>query len=148
MHFSIVGVMEDEQYWQGCRELIRSLPTNVTCEYKGAIESSDVVRELEGHHVFLFPTLGENYGHVIQEALSAGCVALISDQTPWQDLEESGVGASIPLDQPECFVDRLRHIASMDAESFQEMSDRAIRYAYEHSNLEEMAQKYREMFGE
>lgn len=27
------------------------------------------------------------------------------------------------------------------------MSDRAIRYAYDHSNLEEMTQKYREMFG-
>ena len=148
VHVSIVGVLEDEQYWQECRELIRALPSNVTCEYKGAIASSDVVRELEGHHVFLFPTLGENYGHVIQEALSAGCVALISDQTPWQDLEESGVGASIPLDQPQRFVDWLRRYAAMNAETFQEMSDRAIRYAYEHSNLEQMAQKYREMFGE
>lgn len=148
IHFSIVGVMSDEVYWQECRELIRTLPSNVTCEYKGAIASSDVVRELEGHHVFLFPTLGENYGHVIQEALSAGCVALISDQTPWQDLEASGVGASIPLDQPRRFVAWLRRYAVMDAKSFQELSDRAIRYAYEHSNLEEMAQKYREMFGE
>ena len=129
-------------------ELIRTLPSNVTCENKGAIASSNVVRELEGYHVFLFPTLGENYGHVIQEALSAGCVALISDQTPWQDLEESGVGAAIPLEEPERFVDWLRRYAVMDAESFQELSDRAIRYAYEHSNLEEMAQKYREMFGE
>ena len=46
-----------------------------------------------------------NSGHGIQEALSAGYVALISDQTPWQDLEESGVGAAIPLDQPRRFVD-------------------------------------------
>ena len=106
------------------------------------------MRELEGHHVFLFPTLGENYGHVIQEALSAGCVTLISDRTPWQDLEESGVGAAIPLEKPERFVDWLRRYAVMDAESFQELSDRAIRYAHEHSNLEQMAQKYREMFGE
>lgn len=146
VHFSIVGVMEDDQYWQECQELICTLPSNVTCEYMGAIASNDVVRELEGHHVFLFPTLGENYGHVIQEALSAGCVALISDQTPWQDLENYGVGASIPLEEPQRFVDWLHCIALMDADSFQEMSDRAIRYAYEHSNLEEMAQKYREMF--
>lgn len=107
------------------------------------------IYKLEGHHVFLFPTLGENYGHVIQEALSAGCVTLISDQPPpWQDLEESGVGASIPLDQPRRLVDWLRRYAAMDAHALQEMSNRAIRYAYDHSNLEEMAQKYREMFGE
>ena len=70
---------------------------------------------------------------------------MISDQTPWQDLEASGVGAAIPLEKPQRFVDWLRRYAVMDAESFQELSDRAIRYAYEHSNLEEMAQKYREM---
>lgn len=46
-HFIIVGVMADEQYWQECRELIRALSTNVICEYKGAIASADVVRELE-----------------------------------------------------------------------------------------------------
>ena len=76
--------------------------------------------------LFLFPTVGENYGHVIQEALSAGCVALISDQTPWQDLEQSGVGAAIPLDQPQRFVDWLRRYAAMDAEPFQDRSDRAL----------------------
>lgn len=30
--------------------------------------------------------------------------------------------------------------------AFQELSDGAIRYAYDHSDLEQMAQKYREMF--
>lgn len=58
------------------------------------------------------------------------------------------MGASIPLEEPQCFVDWLRRYATGDARSFQEMSDRAVRYAYEHSNLDAMAQKYREMFGE
>lgn len=57
------------------------------------------------------------------------------------------MGASIPLEGPQRFVDWLRRYAAGDADSFQELSDRAIRYAYEHFNLEEMAQKYREMFG-
>lgn len=74
-------------------------------------------------------------------------MALISDRTPWQDLEASGVGAAIPLEKPERFADWLRRYAVMDAASFQKLSDLAIRYAYEHSDLEEMAQKYREMFG-
>src|SRR3546814_17574361 len=36
--------------------------------------------------------LGENYGHVIAEALEAGLRLLISDQTPWRGLAEAGVG--------------------------------------------------------
>ena len=147
IHFTIIGVMEDEQYWQECKNIISELPENVIVSYHGAIPSSQVVEALEQYQLFLFPTLGENYGHVIQEALSAGCVALISDQTPWQDLDQSGVGAVIPLDQSEQYVERLRYYAAMDENEFQKISDRAIQYAYDHSNIEEMADRYREMFG-
>lgn len=146
VHFSIVGTMEDEAYWEECRILLHQLPRNITWEYKGGISSAQVVKELEQHQVFLFPTLGENYGHVIQEALSAGCVALISDQTPWQDLEQAGVGAAIPLSQPDKYVEWMKRFADMDEAQFQNLSDQAIRYAYDNSNIDEMADRYREMF--
>lgn len=146
IHFSIVGVMEDEGYWQDCLHLLEQLPENITWEYKGGIPSGQVVQELEQHQIFLFPTLGENYGHVIQEALSAGCVALISDQTPWQDLEQAGVGASIPLEQMDRYVEWVKYYASMSETEFQKVSNLAIHYAYDHSNIDEMADRYREMF--
>ena len=52
------------------------------------------------HHVFLFPTLGENFGQVILEAMTAGCAILISDATPWRGLQEKGYGWELPLAQP------------------------------------------------
>ena len=52
---------------------------------------------------FFFPTLGENYGHVIYEALDSGCPVLISDQTPWRGLSEVGAGWDLPLDKPDLF---------------------------------------------
>jgi glycosyltransferase involved in cell wall biosynthesis len=49
------------------------------------------------------PSLGENFGHVIVEALSAGCPILISDRTPWRGLAERGVGWDLPLEDPAGF---------------------------------------------
>jgi glycosyltransferase involved in cell wall biosynthesis len=40
----------------------------------------------------VFPTLGENFGHVIAESLSASCPVICSDQTPWNDVLAAGGG--------------------------------------------------------
>jgi glycosyltransferase involved in cell wall biosynthesis len=63
------------------------------------------------HHLFLFPTRGENFGHVIHEALRAGLPLLISDQTPWQRLAEQGVGWDLPLDDMRAFARRIEEVA-------------------------------------
>ena len=56
------------------------------------------------HDLLILPTQGENHGYVIQEALLSGCPVLISDRTPWRGLAALGVGADLPLEQPERFV--------------------------------------------
>ena len=55
---------------------------------------------LAKNDLFFFPAHGENYGHVIAEAMAAGCPVLISDQTAWRNLEEKGAGWDLPLDAP------------------------------------------------
>ena len=57
---------------------------------------SMVSQIFERHRVFLFPTMGENFGHVVPESLTAGCPVVTTDATPWQDLEDKGVGAVRP----------------------------------------------------
>ena len=46
----------------------------------------------------ILPTLGENFGHVIVEAWTAGCPVLVSDRTPWRQLASHGVGWDVALD--------------------------------------------------
>ena len=43
--------------------------------------------------IFLFPTRGENFGHVVAEALSVGCPVLTTPTTIWTDLLTSGGGS-------------------------------------------------------
>jgi glycosyltransferase involved in cell wall biosynthesis len=127
--FDIYGPAEDAQYWKECQGLIARLPANIKVRYEGEIEHSRVGRVFADHDLFLFPTLGENYGHVIFEALAAGCPVVISDQTPWRSLEAVGVGWDIPLSETERFRSVLQQCVENDEEWHAALSNRAIAYA-------------------
>lgn len=144
--FTIYGPVHVQEYWEECKQELRNLPNNVKWEWKGNLDSENVVETLKLYDVFLFPTLGENFGHVIQEALSAGCPCIISNQTPWQDFESKGVGYVFPLDSKNDFVNAVDRYAIMTQEDFQRVSERAHKYAIDVSNNKVDNTGYRKIF--
>lgn len=127
--FTILGTIEDYGYWEKCKKLLNTLPDNILWSYSGEIDTQNVITELRQYDVLILPTKGENYGHVIFEALSSGCVPIISDRTPWQDLDKYKCGNVINLDEPIKFIKTLESYSSMGQYTFQEYSDSAINYA-------------------
>ncbi len=123
--FDIYGPVEDEAYRQHCETLIAQLPRHVSATIAPPIEHSRVTEVMTNYHLFFFPTLGENFGHVIAEALGAGTPVLLSDQTPWRQLRQHGVGWDLALDDPTAFVAAIQSIATMDAADYAEMRRRA-----------------------
>jgi glycosyltransferase involved in cell wall biosynthesis len=108
--FDIYGPAEDATYWKECRELIGRLPANVTVNYHGEVRPDQVLPVMGRYDLFFFPTTGENYGHVIAEALTAGTPVLISTGTPWRNLEAEGLGWDLDLAQMDAFaavIDKL-----------------------------------------
>lgn len=101
VQFDIWGTLEDRQYWQECQALMRNMPAHVTVKYCGAAEHSAVANILSNYDMLFLPTRGENYGHVISEALSVGTAVLISNRTFWRNLNHSGVGWDLPLENGE-----------------------------------------------
>jgi glycosyltransferase involved in cell wall biosynthesis len=97
-------------------------------------------------HLFFFPTKGENYGHVIAEALEAGCPVLISDQTPWSDVGDFDAGWSFSLDNKEGFLDAIKELYKMDNVSFQKKSQSSKAFANLKINKPTTIQKYKEIF--
>lgn len=97
VEFSVFGVIDDNSYWKKCEQIIETLPSNIKVIYCGSIPNDQVFSILSRSHLFFLPTKGENYGHAIVEAFMAGIPVLISDTTPWRDLEVQGVGWDIPL---------------------------------------------------
>ncbi|MDQ7908208.1 glycosyltransferase [Phytohabitans sp. ZYX-F-186] len=98
VRFDIYGPCEDADYWARCQVLIRRLPGNVAVAYRGEV-APDAVRETFARYdAFVFPTLGENFGYVIAESLSASCPVLCSGETPWNPVLAGGGG--LVLDTP------------------------------------------------
>jgi glycosyltransferase involved in cell wall biosynthesis len=144
--FDIYGPAEDAGYWGECQGLIAALPPNVQVRYQGEIEHERVGQVFAEHDLFLFPTLGENYGHVICEALASGCPVLISDQTPWRNLEAEGVGWDIPLGEMERFRSVLQQCVDGDGEWFAALSKRAMNYAVKRASDPKTIEANRELF--
>jgi len=98
----IYGNAEDKEYVRRCRGLIDRLPSNVVCNLNGTVPPELVRQVFAEGDVFVFPTAGENFGHVIAEALSVSCPIICSDLTSWSDvLRRAGgdvVGGRDPRD--------------------------------------------------
>ncbi len=103
VQFTIVGPEEDKSYSERCRALANALPANVQVKWAGAAPPEQIPQAMADHDLFFLPTHGENFGHVIAEALGAGTPVLLSDTTPWRGLEDLGIGHDLPLAQPELF---------------------------------------------
>lgn len=144
--FVIYGPKHVSEYWNECEEELKKLPRNVKWSWGGSIESENVVEILKQHHVFLFPTFGENYGHVIQEALSAGCPTILSDQTPWRDLEKNNVGYVYGIEEIGNFKIAIEKYLSMNQCEFQEISNNAKKYSSNNINSKVENTGYRDIF--
>lgn len=105
IEFDIYGPIEDSDYWAFCEEKIKKISTNIIITYKGSVSPNDIQATFANYDLFLFPSRGENYGHVIAESLSAGTRVLISDKTPWNNLKEKNLGWDIKLEDKPGFID-------------------------------------------
>jgi glycosyltransferase involved in cell wall biosynthesis len=109
--FDIYGPIEDPTLWDSCLEKIKTLPANIIVNYKGIINREDVKKTFIQYDIFFFPTIGENFGHVIVESLLVGTPVLISDRTPWKNLEVDGLGWDLSLDNPNLFIEAIYKMA-------------------------------------
>lgn len=129
VRYHIYGPIEDNIYWAKCLDIIKELPPNITVEYMGEIHPSEVINTLSTYDLFFFPTQGENYGHVIAEALSAGLPLLISDTTPWRNLEQSGLGWDLPLNNFKSFSYVISKVANMPIDEHIQMRRKILNWA-------------------
>ncbi len=118
VEMNIYGPVTDETYWAKCREIIDRMPDNVKVTYKGSVPHEEVPKVMAEHDLFFFPTHGENFGHVIHEALSVGTPVLISDQTPWRDLEKRQAGWDLSLSNEEKIINVVEFCCSMPSQEF------------------------------
>ncbi len=129
INFTIYGPIDEAEYWHQCLEEIKTLPPHIEVEYKGAIPNLQIKDHLSNQHFLLLPTKHENFGHAIMEAWQNACPVIISDQTPWQDLEAHKTGWAFPLQQKENFTTAIETAAKMNQSTYNEWSKASWQFA-------------------
>lgn len=144
--FDIYGPVEDLAYWKQSEEIIETLPPTVKVRYMGMVNHEEVWDVFAQHDLLFLPTFGENFCHVIREALNAGCPVLISDQTPWRNLQECGAGWDLPLEAPDQFRQIVQLCVDAGEESYAALRERAAGYALTAASDSDNVEEHRRLF--
>ena len=144
--FDIYGPAEDAAYWSSCQAAARQLPAHVQFNYCGALYPAQVPETMARYDLFYLPTLGENFGHVIAEALGCGLPVLIADTTPWRDLAQQKLGWDLPLSQPEQFVAAIESCSRMPAADYDAWRHSIRAWALTNIGNDEAVEQTRQLF--
>ena len=90
-NLSIYGEVSDFDYFEILKNKISKI-NNIN--YKGSLYKNKI-QKLSEHDVFIFPSLSENFGLVILEALASGLYLILNSNLPWHHLSKKGFATLI-----------------------------------------------------
>lgn len=142
----IYGQIYDEVYWKKCEGILETLPDHIQIQYKGVLPSDDVPKVLKLYDFFILLSEGENFGHAILEAMTAGCPVIISNNTPWKDLEEKKVGWDVPTQTQDHIIKTIHKASRMSDDDYEEWSANAVEFSRQFSQNPELIKLNLELF--
>lgn len=110
--FDIYGNPEDAAYVRHCEEIVSELPGNVAVRFLGSLSPDQVQSVLGEYDALLLPTAGENFGHVIAEALAASVIVVTTPTTPWTEIISGGAGLIVER-TPEAWTAAVSELNSL-----------------------------------
>lgn len=125
-----IGPVEDETY-QRELEAIAAASGGTKVRFLGGLPPTELRPHFQAAHYLLSSTTQENFGHSIVEAWAHGCPVLISDRTPWRDLEAKGIGWDWALEQ-ETWQKGLTAALALNPEQWTAKSEAARAFFSDH----------------
>lgn len=144
----LYGPIEDANYWKTCQQTINQLPGHIRIRHRGIVHAEKLQTTLDCYHLFALATAGENFGHAIYEALAAGKPVLISDQTPWKNLQAKQAGWDLPLNAMRAYTQKLDQCALMGPEEYNRWSLGAHQLATQFAHSKTRRLEYLKLFTE
>jgi glycosyltransferase involved in cell wall biosynthesis len=140
------GSVYDAVYFEACKKVVETFPSSVHVNFPGALPSEKINETLSNYDLLFMPTRGENFGHIILEALQAGTPVLISDQTPWKNLANENAGWDLPLRPQKLFAETIETVAKMNEQEFSKWAEGAKKLGAKYAADPELINKNRELF--
>lgn len=144
--FDVYGPIEDANYWSTCENLAKQLPQNSSFNYKGILQPHEISKTINLYHALLLPTQTENFGHVIVETLLQARPVIISNNTPWRDLEKHQAGFDVDLNNPQKITDAIKTLVLMNDSIYQQICQSSFNYINTQLKMEETKRNYIELF--
>ncbi|MBQ6050928.1 MAG: glycosyltransferase family 4 protein [Bacteroidaceae bacterium] len=146
VQFDIYGPLEQPEYLKECMEIAKTAPRNVTISYCGELDPTVVGKCFRKYDCFLFPTINENYGHSIAEALANGVPVILSkDTTPWNAINDKA-GFVCSLNDINDFTCALEKIAAFNNEEYHELQLKVQEFYKEISAKDNAIEGHKIMF--
>ncbi len=125
VRLDIYGPEEDDTYVRRCRQMAAQLADHIEVRFHGPIAHERVFDVFTLADAAVFPTAGENFGHVFAEALASSCFVLATPYTPWTEALENGAGWIVAGFNPIDWAGAIERLAGCDAEVRLSMRERA-----------------------
>jgi glycosyltransferase involved in cell wall biosynthesis len=146
IELDIYGPIYNEAYFDECNNAINQLPNNIIVKYKGVLNHNLLNETLTKYHIIYLPSTGENFGHSIIEGMSNSCVPVISNRTPWKNLEQKDIGFDIDINLPHKFSKAIDNLAKMNPVDFNKISENAYNFSLEIINDTKLKEDYKKLF--
>ncbi len=146
IQLDIYGPVYNQDYFEQCKTAINQLPTNIVVNYNGVLNHDLLDETLKKYHVIYLPSTGENFGHSIIEGMTNSCIPVISNKTPWQNLEQQKVGFDIDLTKPNKFTEMIDNLAKMNIDELNLLTKNAYNFAQNIINDNQLKEEYHKLF--
>lgn len=137
--FRIVGP-DQENHVAELKFLAEKCGVSDCLEFIGPKYGADLDKEYYGADVFVLPTLSENFGVVVVDALAHGLPVITTKGAPWQELEEFHCGWWIDIGV-EPLVAVLSSVIAMNRGELMSLGDAGRRFVKENYTWESASQK-------
>jgi glycosyltransferase involved in cell wall biosynthesis len=117
VRLTLIGPFEDKAVLRMCRRTVDENGLGNAVHLVGEKPHEEIAGALSEGTAFFLPTLGENFGYVVLEALLAGLPALISTRTPWKEDDANGALRTCELERDK-FVEVLMEWADLTDEQW------------------------------
>ncbi len=107
----------------------------------GAVDDSTKWPLYEASDLFILPSLSENFGTVVAEALASGLPVITTQATPWDWLPARRAGWWVPVDGGG-LADALREAAALPAAELQSMGERGRAFVRERFEWAAVAREF------
>lgn len=134
---------------EGYADLIRSRIQNLGLErhvlLAGSVSGNVKLALLQHAKALLFPSRRESFGNVVLESLAAGTPVVAGHGTPWQVLDQVGLGRWLDLDSAK-WIEVILSYAQVSVPAREDFRLRSRAWVGENFSWQSSAQRYSELF--